>query len=758
MFPFFSGICDDMRTNGIPFILKKIDFNWIKIHLKNTKNLLFLSKPGIPEIEGVTIIIPVYEEYDNLIKCINSILSSSTDIEYQLLIIDDSSTDKRIKPYLDYLKNTHNNIYVILNKKNLGYIKNINNGIRISKTDVILLHSDTVVTPHWVKGMVECAYSSGNIATVTPLSNNATFCSLPEIGKYDEIPGNLTTSEISQLIRTISNELQIDSVEIPTGIGFCLFVKRKIIDEIGLFNEIYGKGFDAESDFCMRAFHKGYSHACSVKSFVFHEGSSSFYQEQEIFEKRNIEILLHQYPEYSGYLSDFLLKNPLFPIQESIKTRMFTLKKDNHNKKIHVAIDCLPLNQKIWTGTHRYIFSFIEALHKLTGDIDFFVFTNQVKLIQDVNTKDTLQLRYARKYLDILLNSDDSEIFHRPCQCLTIIDFLPFLQQQKSVITILDLIAFNHPEYFLKKSDADEYRELMPLSIKIADKVIVISEHSKKELITTFNVPEEKIHVIYPGVDKKFSPVNDQSAINDFKEKYDLNNDYILMVGTDYPHKNIENAILAYLSFSKGSNYKPDLALVGPSISSKRRSEISQLIGGNPHVKIFDYVKDEDIVYFYNCAQVFLYPSLYEGFGLPILEAMACGIPVIASNSTSIPEVSGDAAILVDATKPSELVNALTNIFSDNARREDLIKKGFKNVKRFNWNDVAIKTVKIYQDLYTEQKNRENLDSSSIEIIKRHIAHLPKKEQLLINSILGPLLETPTLPQSSKKDPSARKI
>ncbi len=279
----------------------------------------------------------------------------------------------------------------------------------------------------------------------------------------------------------------------------------------------------------------------------------------------------------------------------------------------------------------------------------------------------------------------------------------------------------------------------MRLSTKFADKIIVISNHVKKEVIEVLKVPEDKIEVVYLSADKKFRPIRDEQLLEDCINKYKISKGYILLIGTDFPHKNIDRSIIAYKKFEKNSTTPPQLVIVGPSTSSRRRNEINRLIDQDPNIKILDYINDDDIVNIYNCAGFLLYPTLYEGFGLPILEAMSCGVPVVASNLTSIPEIAADAALLIDTTNVDAICEAMIRITTDNSLRQTLIDRGFKRAKDFSWHKTAKRTFDIYMNVYKNQmKFKDKLDSESIEFIKDILNHQTSEwEKLLIADLLN---------------------
>lgn len=277
----------------------------------------------------IDIIIPIYNAFEMTVQCINSILENTEKGSYRLILINDKSTDTRINDYIKQFDGDENGNIVINNETNLGFVKSANIGMKISENDVILLNSDTVVTDNWLKKMKACAYRDTTIATVTPLTNNGTICSVPEFCCDNEIPDNFDLKEYSDMIERISLR---EYSEIPTAVGFCMFIKRSVINEIGYFDEVlFGKGYGEENDFCYRASEHGYKHVVCDDTFIYHKGSMSFGGEKDQLISKHIEILDRKYKAMRQKTIRFIQQNPLHNIQENIKLH---IKLKNNKKNI----------------------------------------------------------------------------------------------------------------------------------------------------------------------------------------------------------------------------------------------------------------------------------------------------------------------------------------------------------------------------------------------------------------------------------------
>lgn len=273
------------------------------------------------------------------------------------------------------------------------------------------------------------------------------------------------------------------------------------------------------------------------------------------------------------------------------------------------------------------------------------------------------------------------------------------LKKQKYVITVHDLIPLVFPQSRPYKVFI-VYRFLLSRTLKNADKIIAVSNSTKFDLIKYFQIPPEKIEVIYEAADERFKLLSDDE-IRAIRDKFNLNFPFILYVGGLAPHKNLTILIKAfYKAKLKGIDHK----LV---IAGKKRWKYKEIFDSIDALHLQDdviftgYVPDESLPGLYNAADLFVYPSLYEGFGLPILEAMACGCPVIASNSSSLTEILGDAGILFNPYDVNELTKSICIVLNNIELKFNLRNKSLERAKNFSWNKCAMETLNVYNDVYS---------------------------------------------------------
>jgi glycosyltransferase involved in cell wall biosynthesis len=229
---------------------------------------------------------------------------------------------------------------------------------------------------------------------------------------------------------------------------------------------------------------------------------------------------------------------------------------------------------------------------------------------------------------------------------------------------------------------------------------VAISQTTKNDLIELMNIPPEKIRVIYDGVSPSFRLIDDQVHLARVASKYSLPNQFLLFVGLFGPRKNIAGILQAYAILKKKHHASHHLVMVGERGWRYRTDlELVQRLGLENDVVFPGFVEDEDLPAVYNLADVFIFPSLYEGFGLPVLEAMACGTPVVTSNLSALPEVVGTSGVLVDPRDPEEIALGVHRLLSNSKLASSLVKAGLERSSHFTWENAAEQLMAVFQEL-----------------------------------------------------------
>ena len=279
---------------------------------------------------------------------------------------------------------------------------------------------------------------------------------------------------------------------------------------------------------------------------------------------------------------------------------------------------------------------------------------------------------------------------------------IPFFKgKTKLIVTVHDLIHWIYRKEFFNRAQALYASVMFKRLIPTADHIITVSERTKWDLVEHFDASPQKIRVIYEGVNPEFRPLNPPD-IEEVKKRYQIPERYFLCIGSLKPHKNILWLVRLYREMLKEKNVQASLLIVGRK-NKKYSEEFAELadLKTEKGIVYIPEVPFKDLVALYSGALALIHPSLYEGFGLPLLESMACGTPVIAFKTASIPEVVGDAAHLVSLNHEDEMVEAIIDLQNNSQLRETFRSKGFENIKRFSWKRAAEQTIEVYKTVLT---------------------------------------------------------
>lgn len=349
-------------------------------------------------------------------------------------------------------------------------------------------------------------------------------------------------------------------------------------------------------------------------------------------------------------------------------------------------------------GIGEYIVQLVEALASLEAREDKFILLQSRKDKTSIISSNGFYRRslwtpchnrFEQPALSFEISRLNLDLLHSP-------DFIPpFRRNYRSVITIHDLAFLLYP-HFLTKESARYYGQIDQAWRK-TDHIIAVSEATKQDSIKMLGVPEKKITVIYEAANPIYRQLPQEQAIQYVRDKYKFDQEYILFVSTIEPRKNLPGLLQAYRRLR--DEYKRNEILVLAGANGWLWEEVYETVnrlGLDDYVAFLGRVPSQDLVHLYNAARLLVHPSFYEGFGLTPLEAMTCGTPTIVSNTSSLPEVVGDAALLIDPHDIDGLTVAMWRVLTEKGLREDLICKGLKRAKQFSWEKAARQTLEVY--------------------------------------------------------------
>ncbi len=367
---------------------------------------------------------------------------------------------------------------------------------------------------------------------------------------------------------------------------------------------------------------------------------------------------------------------------------------------MRIAIDARKL-QDFGIGT--YIRNLLIELSRLDRETEYVVLCRPEDRRADLGLGPNFRLvaESARPYsigeqvrIPLRLLRERVQLVHEPHYVL------PPATRCRSVVTIHDCIHLMFPQYLPNRLALVYARASMWSAVRQADRILTVSEASRRDILRFFPVRPEKVQVIHNAIDARLLLPADPARMDLVRQRYQLDHPFVLYVGNIKPHKNVERLIAA---FGRAREAGPDdlkLLIVGDELS--RYPSLRQMVHRHKldkHVRFLGYQPAATLASFYRLARAFVFPSLYEGFGLPPLEAMACGTPVVTSNVSSLPEIVGDAALLVDPTDVDAIADGIRRAVHDDSLRQTLIARGLTRARQFSWSTSVARTHQVYMDV-----------------------------------------------------------
>ncbi len=286
------------------------------------------------------------------------------------------------------------------------------------------------------------------------------------------------------------------------------------------------------------------------------------------------------------------------------------------------------------------------------------------------------------------------DLFHAPHYVL------PPLTPSRAIVTIHDCIHLTFPQYLPNRLAYAYARAAMWTAAKRATRILTVSEASKRDILRFFHVPDSKIAVIYNAIDERFGEPPPEEEFARVRDRFQLNEQFVLYAGTVKPHKNVERLIDAIHLLHEDGFGQLRLLIIGDEIT--RHPALRRAVhryGLHKFVRFHGFVPDRTLAVLYRLASAFVFPSLYEGFGLPPLEAMASGTPVVTSNVSSLPEVVGDAAVLVDPYEAASIADGVRRVLTDETLRRELRARGLERARRYSWDRSVRRVREIYGEV-----------------------------------------------------------
>ncbi|SEA48422.1 Glycosyltransferase, GT2 family [Oribacterium sp. KHPX15] len=617
---------------------------------------------------NVTVVIPVYDDWDTLKRCIES-LKKHLDTRHKVILINDKGPDWEYleNKIIEEISNSANFVYEA-NADNMGFVKTCNRAVyELDKTDndILLLNSDTEVTEGFLEEMLQVLYITEKHGVVCPRSNCATIYTIPSNKKASH---ELKPEESFRVYELVKGMLPRYSV-MPTGVGFAFLIKRKLIKTYGLFDEIYSPGYNEENDFCMRINQYGYSVLAANRAFVYHYESRSFGSRRNELDFKHNEYLVKRYPYYPTIISMYQ-KHQIDPIDY-----FADLIGELYPKK-RVLIDLYEV-PNAYNGTAQYGLSFLQSFYRLYSEkYEIAILTNEAadkfhgisRKYSDVYHPDNIVGTFDIAYTPSqIINSTHWHLLNRGCL--------------KYVFCMQDIISIRS-NYLLV--DDWERESIFEQSIQYADGIVFISDFSEEETRTYFNRIFDsgniKTQVVYHG---RFFD-NEKEIDTQSKLPFD---DYVVVIGNHYKHKNLINVL------PELKNIKRNFIVIGNAYTGMVTDNIYGYQTGN--------LSNEFLRLLYRNCRAILFPSVYEGFGLPILTAIDFGKPIVVKdnelNRELIEYFDHDGKFVVTFNSIDEIDSCIEKALTIN------ITDSPNDICNRSWDDVAEDVDKMLQSVLSEK-------------------------------------------------------
>ena len=377
---------------------------------------------------------------------------------------------------------------------------------------------------------------------------------------------------------------------------------------------------------------------------------------------------------------------------------------------MRICLDARVIIDKL-TGLGNYTYNLVKHLLMLDSENEYIVLINRsltdqhpIKHLEQKNlTKRFVQIPEVTPQQQVMvpfeLLKQKPDIYHYP-------NFdLPVFQPYNSIFTVHDLTYLKHDDLYMNGRWIKNFytKAIMSLAARKSKKIIAVSASTKSDLLEILKVPEHKVDVIHEGLDEIYFNGSLSNTRSDFFNKNFALNDgaeYFLFIGERRPHKNLVRLIEAFFIFKQRAPNKIKLVIGGKKYASYDEPERKvQELNLTNEVIFLGYIPEDDLQLLYKNARCFIFISIYEGFGIPILEAMACGTPIITSNISAMPEVAGEAALTVNPYNVDEIAEVMHQLTCDSNMSQRLVDTGLKRVKNFSWNNAAEKTLELYEGI-----------------------------------------------------------
>jgi GT2 family glycosyltransferase len=627
----------------------------------------------------IDIIVPVYNGFEYLKPLFESVYNHTT-LPFRLLVADDCSPDSKVLPYLQSWSQKKDNFILIENKHNLGFVETVNKLSKITNNNFVLLNTDTEVPFGWLERLMYPIFKMEKIATTTPFTNSGTICSFPNYLEDNEIPEGLNVNNVDSYFKDLP--LTKTYIEIPTGVGFCMGVNKKLVDKIGMFDPIFGLGYGEENDFCQRAIKLGYKNLHVPNLYIYHKHGGSFPYEKKLkLIEKNLKILNNRHPNYDKQIAKAINLDKLSPIRKSIDFKI-----NSRSKKITLFFD-----HGLGGGASDYLSQRIKKL-KEKEELSITVENNFEESILKIHFNhhdktETIETNKVDGIVEFLLiNFDIDEIFINsivgyPNVQVLIDDILNYKSTQKLIIPLHDYypicpsftllndkgeycgvpknldicaecIKNNDREFkkFTNDINIQQWRKSWKKILSSADEILTFSKASTDILLKAFQGIEDKIKLTPHNITGRFKKIYDEGNT---KDQDSLT---IGILGGINEAKGIY-IIKELIEYVDANNLKIKIVVFGET-SIEINAPCFKKTGRYEPQQLPSLIKSEGV-------SVFLIPSIWpETFSYTTDEVMQMGFPLAVFDLGAPAErvKNYSKGLILNNHKPQSMIKKLSSL------------------------------------------------------------------------------------------------
>ena len=619
-----------------------------------------------------------------VLRCLHSVLEHSGPELGRLILIESENDplDSEIVATLELLAVRDNRLRLVKDCNRLGYVRSVNLGLSARERDAVLLGADCAVRQDWLAELAAVAHAEERTACASPLVNGGGTCSVPEHDGASETASiDLTT------VRAACAGLPRWTVA-PMLTHYCIYLRGEVLDAVGLLDLNITSVRAAVRDWVSRAQALGFmakraNHAYVHRSTPTTDGNAT----GDRIEPSHVACTEHSHLDH---------QLEVFGTTLDCHLPAHALRWETTGK-LRVAYDIRHLQQQ-QVGNRTYAVSLVQALAAVS-EIDLTL------LVRDPTQANGLTGRVVTE--DQWAN--DVAVIHRPAQVFLAEELeLLFKSSAHVVVSYQDLIGYRNPLAFTTDQDFERYRATSGMSLHAAQRIIAISENVAGEIHAEFGIPNDDMTVVPHGVEAAWFAHREENDVG-IAWRLGLPQRYFFSLATDYPHKNLPNLLGAYalLRSRWRDGEPPGLVLAG--YTSPARTGIYRQLKSDTFaegLRVLGPVSRDELRVLYQNATAFVFPSLYEGFGLPPLEAMAAGTPVIAMPISAVPEVGGDCVFYPDGLSMDGLAKAMESLATDSGLSAEFQARGLKRVEQFRWENTARATFEVYRSVVLRPSDR----------------------------------------------------